>query len=43
MESHYWQTEGQGHHLDLSGLKLLCFELLNLIEASPSNGGFCRL
>ena len=34
MESPYWQTEGQGHHLDLSGLKLICFELLNLIEAS---------
>jgi hypothetical protein len=34
MESLYWQTEGQGHYLDLSSLKLICFELLNLIEAS---------
>lgn len=34
MESPYWQTAGQGHHVDLGTLKLICFDLLNLIEAS---------
>lgn len=34
VESPYWQTAGQGHHVDLATLKLICFDLLNLVEAS---------
>lgn len=36
MENSYWLTEGRGHHIDVNAIKLICFDLLNVFEASRS-------
>ena len=34
MDNPYWTSEGQRHHLSLESIRLLCFELLCIFEAS---------
>lgn len=34
MNNPYWQTVGQTHHIDLSQIERLCFELVNIIGGS---------
>jgi hypothetical protein len=34
MNNPYWQTAGQKHHIDLSQVERLCFELVNIIGGS---------
>ena len=36
MDNPYWSSDGQRHHIDLESIRLLCFELLSLFEASKS-------
>ncbi len=34
MDNPYWESDGQTHHLNLDSIKNLCFDLLNIFEAS---------
>ena len=34
MDNPYWTSEGQRHHISLEAMRLLCFELLCIFEAS---------
>lgn len=36
MNNPYWSSDGQRHYIDLESIRLLCFELLCLFEASKS-------
>ena len=34
MDNPYWHTDGQRHHINTETIEILCFELLNIFEAS---------
>jgi len=34
MDNPYWYSDGQKHHINLETIEVLCFELLNIFEAS---------
>lgn len=34
MDNPYWNSDGQTHHVDLETIRLLCFELVSIFEAS---------
>lgn len=36
MDNPYWSSDGQKHHVDLEAVRLLCFELVSIFEASRS-------
>lgn len=36
MDNPYWTSEGQTHHINLDGIRSLCFDVVSLFEASKS-------
>ncbi|MBG0797159.1 hypothetical protein IYX23_05590 [Methylocystis sp. L43] len=36
MENPYWTTAGQGHHLDLQDMRVLCFDIHNIVASSST-------
>jgi len=34
LENPYWTTDGHSHHVNLDRIRLLCFDILNIFEAS---------
>jgi hypothetical protein len=36
MKNPYWLTAGQGHHLDLQAMRVLCFDIHNIVAASST-------
>ena len=34
MDNPYWYSDGQKHHINIETIEVLCFELLNIFEAS---------
>ena len=36
MDNPYWTSESQTHHINLNGMKSLCFDFVSLFEASKS-------